>query len=95
MLATKGDAESRWPSGCIRLAPLFSAIEVMKNKEKVISDSLLEFGIRPSEMTMVGNSVRSDILPVIGIAGGAITFLTKLSGYTKSPNCRIRFIGQS
>ena len=74
VLATKGDAvEQMAKVDASGLAPLFSAIEVMKNKEEGDYLTLCsKFGIRPSEMTMVGNSVRSDILPVIGIGGRAI-----------------------
>lgn len=74
VLATKGDAvEQMAKVEASGLAPLFSAIEVMKNKEEDDYLTLCaKFGIRPSEMIMVGNSVRSDILPVIGIGGRAI-----------------------
>ena len=74
MLITKGDLfdqESKLArSG---LAELFSAVEILSDKtidsyRAVISRR----GIQPTEFVMVGNSLRSDVLPVVGMGARAI-----------------------
>ncbi len=73
-LVTKGDLfdqESKIArSG---LVPLFHAIEIVSEKDQVTYQRLLDrYGVSPDEFLMVGNSVRSDVLPVIEIGGKAI-----------------------
>jgi putative hydrolase of the HAD superfamily len=74
MLITKGDLfdqESKLArSG---LAELFSGVEILSDKtvgsyRAVISRR----GIEPGEFVMVGNSLRSDILPVVEMGGRAV-----------------------
>ncbi len=74
MLITKGDLfdqESKLArSG---LAELFSGVEILSDKtvdsyRAVISRR----GIEPAEFVMVGNSLRSDILPVVQMGGRAV-----------------------
>jgi putative hydrolase of the HAD superfamily len=55
------------------LASYFSLIEVVEDKtEKSYRTLLQKYNINPSEFLMVGNSIRSDILPVINIGGQAV-----------------------
>jgi putative hydrolase of the HAD superfamily len=73
-LITKGDLfdqESKIArSG---LSPLFDRIEIVTEKEQVTYERILaRHGVSPDEFLMVGNSVRSDILPVIAMGGQAV-----------------------
>jgi putative hydrolase of the HAD superfamily len=74
VLVTKGDLfdqESKLArSG---LLPLFSAIEIVSEKDPdTYARILRRNGIDPARFVMVGNSVRSDILPVLAAGGRAI-----------------------
>lgn len=74
ILITKGDLfdqESKLArSGLI---PQFAAIEIVSEKDPATYRRVLErHGIDPARFVMIGNSLRSDILPVIGIGGHAI-----------------------
>ena len=52
------------------LLPFFHHIEIMSDKKESDYQKLIKhLGIRPEEFMMVGNSVKSDIIPVIGIGG--------------------------
>jgi putative hydrolase of the HAD superfamily len=72
-LLTKGDLfdqESKIArSG---LSPLFHRIEIVSDKDEATYRRLLDRqGISPDEFVMIGNSLRSDVLPVIAIGGQA------------------------
>jgi putative hydrolase of the HAD superfamily len=72
-LLTKGDLfdqESKLArSG---LSPFFHRIEIVSEKDEATYLRLLErHGVSPEEFAMVGNSLRSDVLPVIAIGGRA------------------------
>ena len=74
MLITKGDLfdqESKLArSG---LAELFSGVEILSDKTVESYRSVLaRRGIEPEELLMVGNSLRSDILPVVEMGGRAV-----------------------
>jgi putative hydrolase of the HAD superfamily len=74
MLITKGDLldqESKVTrSG---LADYFTHIEIVSDKtEKQYADLLEQHDIAPSRFLMVGNSLRSDILPVLALGGSAV-----------------------
>ncbi len=74
MLVTKGDLfdqESKIArSG---LGDLFSHIEVVSEKDRSTYEGILtRRGISPSGFVMVGDSLRSDILPVVDLGGHAI-----------------------
>lgn len=74
VVATKGDIkeqESKFRrSG---LAGYCRGFEVMHNKdERNYSELAQKYGVAPEEILMVGNSVRSDIAPVINLGGMAI-----------------------
>jgi putative hydrolase of the HAD superfamily len=55
------------------LAGYFRLIEVVEDKtEKSYRTLLQKYNLDPSKFLMVGNSIRSDILPVINIGGQAV-----------------------
>ena len=71
IVATKGDLLDQerklMKSG---LLPYFHHIEIMSDKKESDYQKLIDhLGILPEEFMMVGNSVKSDILPVIAIGG--------------------------
>ena len=73
VVATKGDLKDQrrklHDSG---LGAYFHHIEVMSDKqEKDYSDLLNRLEIKPKEFFMIGNSLKSDVLPVLGIGGYA------------------------
>jgi len=73
VVATKGDLKDQQrklhDSG---LGPYFHHIEVMADKEAVNYEKLLKrLEIEPNELMMIGNSLRSDVLPVLEIGGYA------------------------
>jgi len=74
LLITKGDLfdqESKLArSG---LAELFSGVEILSDKhEDSYRTVLSRRGIAPDEFVMVGNSLRSDIVPVVEMGGRAV-----------------------
>jgi putative hydrolase of the HAD superfamily len=74
MLITKGDLRDQEVklerSG---LAPCFWQVEIVRDKSAVVYRSLLDkHGIVPGRFLMVGNSLRSDVLPVMQIGGNAV-----------------------
>lgn len=97
IVATKGDLKDQQrklhDSG---LGPYFHHIEVMADKQEVNYEKLLKrLEIEPKEFLMIGNSLKSDVLPVLGIGGYAvhIPFHTtweheKISHTVEHPNFR-------
>ncbi|WP_448204410.1 HAD family hydrolase [Azospirillum sp. sgz302134] len=74
MLITKGDLfdqESKIArSG---LAERFNAVEIVSEKDPETYGRLLgKHGVDPARFVMVGNSVRSDVLPVLAVGGHAV-----------------------
>ena len=74
MVITKGDLfdqESKIArSG---LADLFDAVEIVSEKDEATYRAILDrHEIVPADFVMVGNSIRSDILPVLALGGHAI-----------------------
>ncbi len=74
VVATKGDlTEQLYKYRRSGLCGYFHHCEVMENKdEKNYLELAAKHDICPSEMLMVGNSVKSDIAPVVNIGGWAI-----------------------
>ncbi len=74
IVATKGDlTEQLYKYRRSGLCEYFHHCEVMENKdEKNYLELAAKHDIRPSELLMVGNSVKSDIAPVVKIGGWAI-----------------------
>ncbi len=73
IIATKGDLldqeQKIKKSG---LAHYFDYVEVMSDKKPVNYQKLLShLGILPQDFIMIGNSVKSDVLPVLEIGGAA------------------------
>ncbi len=74
LLITKGDLfdqESKLArSG---LADLFLGVEILSEKNAAAYSSIFKRrGIQPAEFVMVGNSLRSDIVPVVELGGQAV-----------------------
>lgn len=74
VVATKGDLpEQMGKYRSSGLAGYFHHCEVMENKdERNYLELALKNGIDPQQMLMIGNSVKSDIAPVVNIGGVAI-----------------------
>lgn len=74
MIITKGDLldqESKIARS--NLAPYFDKIEILSEKDEAAYDRVLStHGVRPQEFMMVGNSLRSDVLPVVNLGGHAV-----------------------
>jgi putative hydrolase of the HAD superfamily len=74
MLITKGDLldqESKIAQS--GLADYFRHIEIISEKtEATYAAILAKYGIPPERFLMVGNSLKSDILPVVAIGGQAV-----------------------
>lgn len=74
IVATKGDLKDQQSklhrSG---LGHYFHHIEVMADKQEVNYQKLLtRLEVQPSEFFMIGNSLKSDVLPVLAIGGYAV-----------------------
>lgn len=55
------------------LLPYFQHVEVVSEKHEANYRQLIQFmGIQPNEFLMVGNSLKSDVLPVLAVGGNAI-----------------------
>lgn len=74
IVATKGDLlDQERKLGNSGLSHFFHHIEIMSDKkEKNYLKLLQNLNIKPEEFLMIGNSLKSDILPVIEIGGNAI-----------------------
>ena len=74
VVATKGDLlDQRRKLHNSGLSSYFHHIEVMSDKqEKDYSDLVKRLDIDTSEFLMIGNSLKSDVLPVLGIGGHAV-----------------------
>jgi putative hydrolase of the HAD superfamily len=74
MLITKGDLlDQQLKIDRSGLAPYFEHIEVVTNKTPgVYREVLAALRIRPERFCMVGNSLRSDILPVVSLGAHAV-----------------------
>lgn len=74
VVATKGDLlDQRRKLHNSGLGKYFHHIEVMSDKQEVdYSDLVKRLDIHPSAFLMIGNSLKSDVLPVLGIGGHAI-----------------------
>ena len=74
IVATKGDLPEQM--GKFRssgLSQYFHHCEVMENKdEKNWLEVAAKHNLRPEELLMIGNSVKSDIAPVVSLGGWAI-----------------------
>lgn len=74
MLITKGDLFEQ-DAKIVRsgVKPFFRYVEVVSNKDRAgYSDLLVKYGLDPHKFLMVGNSMKSDILPVIELGGWGV-----------------------
>jgi putative hydrolase of the HAD superfamily len=73
VVATKGDLlDQRRKLHNSGLGAYFHHIEVMSDKQEAdYQDLVKRLDIHPSEFLMIGNSLKSDVLPVLGIGGHA------------------------
>jgi putative hydrolase of the HAD superfamily len=74
MVITKGDLlHQETKVARSGLADLFWRVEVVSEKDESTYRRILErHGIDPATLVMVGNSVRSDVLPVLALGGRAV-----------------------
>lgn len=74
VVATKGDLlDQRRKLHKSGLGHFFHHIEVMSDKqEQDYTDLLKRLEIQPDEFYMIGNSLKSDVLPVLGIGASAV-----------------------
>lgn len=74
VVATKGDLkDQRSKLHRSGLGKYFHHIEVMSDKQEVdYTDLLKRLEMDPSDFVMIGNSLKSDVLPVLNIGGHAI-----------------------
>ncbi|HEV2538334.1 MAG TPA: HAD family hydrolase [Frateuria sp.] len=74
VLITKGDlAHQEKKVAQSGLADLFHRIEIVSEKNEATYRRVLgEFGLQPAQFAMVGNSLRSDIEPVLAIGGWGV-----------------------
>lgn len=74
MLITKGDLfhqQRKFRESGLRA--YFRALEVVSEKDRSVYQEILQrHGIQPERFLMIGNSLRSDILPVIELGGWAL-----------------------
>jgi len=74
LLITKGDLRDQERklkrSG---LAAFFTAVEIVSEKDQAVYEQILKrHDIEPERFLMVGNSVKSDILPVVALGGTGV-----------------------
>ncbi len=74
MVITKGDLlHQETKVARSGLAELFWRVEIVSEKDEATYARILErHAIEPSTFVMVGNSVRSDVLPVLALGGWAV-----------------------
>lgn len=74
VVATKGDLlDQRRKLHNSGLGHYFHHIEVMSDKQEIdYTDLIHRLDIQPSEFFMIGNSLKSDVLPVLAIGGYAV-----------------------
>lgn len=74
ILATKGDLlDQQSKVARSGLADLFQHVEVMSDKKKYNYESLLkQLQVKPEEFLMIGNSLKSDVLPVLELGANAV-----------------------
>lgn len=74
IVATKGDLKDQHRKLHLSgLGPFFHHIEVMVEKERLDYEKMLNrLDIQSSDFLMIGNSLKSDVLPVLEIGGTAV-----------------------
>lgn len=74
IIITKGDLKDQWRKiDASNLAQLFADIHVVIDKTiETYANIAKRHGMQPDQMIMIGNAMKSDILPVIDLGGHAI-----------------------
>ncbi len=74
LLITKGDLHHQERKiSASGLADHFSAVEILSEKDHTAYERVFRrHGVSPAEFAMVGNSVKSDILPVLALGGAGV-----------------------
>ena len=74
ILITKGDMlDQETKLARSGLGPLFKVIEILSDKTAAVYRRVMDrYGVAPHRFVMVGNSLRSDILPVVEAGGHAV-----------------------
>ncbi|MDX1390470.1 MAG: HAD family hydrolase [Acidobacteriota bacterium] len=74
MVLTKGDLlDQETKIARSGLGDLFTHVEVVSRKDRSTYEDVLDrYGLEPREFVMIGNSLRSDILPVVEMGAHAI-----------------------
>lgn len=74
VLITKGDLfHQEYKVARSGLADIFHRIEIVSEKDTTAYARLFaEFGVAPERFAMVGNSLKSDIAPVVGLGGWGV-----------------------
>ncbi|MDM8525426.1 HAD family hydrolase, partial [Desulfococcaceae bacterium HSG8] len=83
MLVTKGDFyEQKAKISHSGLSDYFAYIEIVSEKDEHAYSEILErYSIAPENFMMIGNSLRSDVVPVLNIAGNAVHIPHKFTWY--------------
>jgi putative hydrolase of the HAD superfamily len=85
VVATKGDLlDQRRKLHNSGLGHYFHHIEVMSNKRKRLCRFNKRLEIEPSEFFMIGNSLKSDVLPVLPLADTPFIFRFTPLGHMKN-----------
>jgi putative hydrolase of the HAD superfamily len=93
-LLTKGDLfDQEAKLAQSNLAELFTHVEIVSAKDAATYDRVLRrLGVAPRELVMVGNSLHSDVLPVLELGGWAIhvpyhvTWQHEVAGLPEGPH---------
>lgn len=74
LLVTKGDLiDQQSKVAQSRLESFFVGIEIVSNKRPETYQAILDrYDVNPEQFLMVGNSLRSDVLPILEIGGQAV-----------------------
>ena len=74
MVITKGDLlDQERKIARSGLEPLFQGVEIVSDKDRASYERLFKrHAVEPARIVMVGNSLRSDILPVLEVGGSAV-----------------------
>lgn len=96
VLITKGDLfDQERKLAASGLGPLFDGVEIVSDKtEAAYAGIVARHGVDPEQCVMIGNSLKSDILPVLGTGGTAIFIphdLTWIHEHADKPETDPRF----
>jgi len=98
VLLTKGDLKDQHRKiDASQLAERFDAIEILHEKDDAsYRAAFARHGIDPGRFVMVGNSLKSDVLPILGLGGWAVHVpyeTTWAIEHAEEPTDHPRFVG--